>query len=124
MMEVIRPQSANRSAVSGTVAITNPLPVNTGMEVVVVAGMNAPMAISAMAVPVVNVINTRLETLPPMNAPIVRPMSIRNQYVPATMPATAAVPRGSLKGLPSFFACSLAASTAFFALSAASRSAV
>ena len=86
MTDVQRPQSTNNRAATGTITISNDVPVNTGMETVVDLPRIIAMMMSIIPTTVVIIIIERLETLPPMKLPMKRPTSMRNQYVPATKP--------------------------------------
>ena len=95
MTEVQRPQSTNSKAESGTCTIPKPEPVKTGIETLDETGESmAPMTrrIATLATTISCVL---LDTVPLMKLDTNLPISIRNQYVPATKPATVAAVAGS-----------------------------
>ena len=95
--EVHRPQSTKNMMLIGTSTTPNEMSLlNTGIETVVLIG--ARMAISTNASPNDATVASifLLDTLAATEAPARRPTSIRNQYVPTIVPASAVAMPSSL----------------------------
>src|SRR5574344_416737 len=77
--EVQSPQRTRRRALNGTTTIENDVPVNMGIEVVTVFGMNIANKMSIIPTADTHVIIILLDTLSAMKPARKRPTSIRNQ---------------------------------------------
>ena len=89
MTEVQRPQRMSRRILTGTASMPKDMSdLNTGI-LTIDCGRSMALMTSSAAMVVVAMSIVLLDIYPPIEAPMNRPTSMRNQYVPTMVPATA-----------------------------------
>ena len=90
MTEVHSPHRTRSMALMGTVAILNPVPVNTGIATVLVLSSIMAARMSTMPTAVTTMVIVLLDTLLAIALPMMRPTSMSRPKRPAAIPPIAA----------------------------------